>query len=238
MKNQARPERAQNEPGAHMKQAIGCLVLSLVMAGCAADSSHVANVPPPPPDDAIKNVPVSADTRYAAAQLAEAKGDFVDAIAQYKAALKQNPKHLSALYALGCLQVQVRDYPAAVETWMHYVKATDGSAIAYCDLAYAEEWAGRHVAADADYQRAIKKDPKNENCRVNYGMMQARAGNMAEAAKQLGVVLPEAEVHYDLAAVYAARGNKLQARLEYQKALDLDPDLTDAKAKLASLDRN
>jgi tetratricopeptide (TPR) repeat protein len=219
-----------------MKQAIGCLFLSLVMAGCAADSNHATNDPPPPPDDAIKNVPVNADTHYAAGQLAEAKGDFMDAISQYKAALKQDPKHLSSMYALGCLQVQVRDFSAAVETWKKYVKATDGSAIAYGDLAYAEEWANRHSAAEQDYLRGIKKDPKNENCRVNYGMMLARGGNMTEAAKQLGAVLPEAEVHYDLAAVYAARGNKMMARAEYNKALDLDPDLTDAKAKLASLD--
>jgi len=221
-----------------MKHAIGCLFLSLITVGCAASSTHMASEAPPPPDDAIKNVPINADTRYAAGQLAEAKGDYADAITQYKAALKQSPNHLSALYALGCLQVQLRDYNAAIATWQRYVKATGGSAIAYCDLAYAEEWAHKSIAADADYQRGIKKDPQNENCRVNYGMMLARAGSMAEAAKQLGVVLPEAEVHYDLAAVYAARGNKMQARAEYQKALDLDPDLTDAKVKLATLDRN
>jgi tetratricopeptide (TPR) repeat protein len=219
-----------------MKQAIGCLFLSLVMAGCVADSNHASNDPPPPPDDAIKNVPVNADTRYAAGQLAEAKGDFVDAAKEYKAALKQDPKHLSSMYALGCLQVEMRDFTAAVETWKKYVKATDGSAVAYCDLAYAEEWANRHSAAEQDYLRGIKQDPKNENCRVNYGMLLARKGDMTEAAKQLGAVLPEAEVHYDLAAVYAARGNKMMARAEYNKALDLDPDLTDAKAKLASLD--
>lgn len=227
-------ERA-NETGSTMKQALSCLILSLSLVGCAAKTGGIAN-DGHPPDDAIKDVPMNAETHFAAGQLAEAKGVYPQAIEQYRDALKIKPKHLSTLYALGCLQVQMRDFNGAIDTWNRYVKATDGSAVAYCDLAYAEEWAGKTFAADADYQRAIKKDPKDENCRVNYGMMLARKGDMTAAARQLGEVLPEAEVHYDLAAVYAARGNKLQARAEYQKALDLDPDLNDARAKLASLD--
>ncbi len=218
-----------------MKHAMSFLSLSLALVGCAANNNtHLANEGQP--DDPIKDVPLNADTRYAAAQLEEAKGAYPLAIEQYKAALKLKPTHLGALYAMGCLQVQMRNYNGAIDTFNRYVKATGGSAVAYCDLAYAEEWAGKTYAAEADYQRAIKKDPQDENCRVNYGLMLARKGDMAEAAKQLGVVLPEAEVHYDLAAVYAARGNKPQARAEYEKALDLDPDLTDAKRKLASLD--
>jgi tetratricopeptide (TPR) repeat protein len=217
-----------------MKRTIGCLVLSLALVGCdASNNDHMANAPKP--DDAIKNVPLNADTRFAAAQLAEAKGAYDEAILQYREALKLDPKHLHSLYGLACLQVQMRKYEGAIATWNRYVKATKGSALAYCDLAYAEEWAGRTAAAKADYERAVKKDPKDENCRVNYGMMLARSGEMEAAAKQLGAALPEAEVHYDLAAVYAARGNKMQARAEYQKALDIDPDLTDAKVKLASL---
>jgi tetratricopeptide (TPR) repeat protein len=217
-----------------MKKAIGCLVLSLALVGCEANNNdHMADAPKP--DDAIKNVPINADTRFAAAQLAEAKGAYDQALVQYRGALKLNPTHLHSLYGLGCLQVQTRDYNGAIQTWNRYVKATKGSALAYCDLAYSEEWAGRPGAAKADYERAVKKDPKDENCRVNFGMMLARSGDMDGAAKQLGAALPEAEVHYDLAAVYAARGNKAQARAEYQKALDLDPDLTDAKVKLASL---
>jgi len=216
-----------------MKKTIGCLVLSLFLVGCDASNNHMANGPHP--DDAIKNVPLTADTRYAAAQLAEAKGAFDQAIVQYQEAIKLDPKHLKSIYALACLQVQVRQYNAAIETWNRYVKVTNGSAQAYCDLAYAEEWAGKASAAKADYERAIKKDPKDENCRVNYGMMLARAGDMDAAFLQLSVVLTEAEVHYDLAAVYAARGKKLEARAQYQKALDIDPDMNDAKAKLASL---
>jgi tetratricopeptide (TPR) repeat protein len=215
-----------------MKKAIAGLFLSLAIVGCDASN---ANRGGGPREEAVTNAPLTADTRYAAAQLAEAKGAYPQAIEQYKEALKSDPKHLHSMYALGCLQVQTRDYMGAIATWNKYVKATKGSAQAYCDLAYAEEWAGKTAAARADYERAIKADPKDENTRVNYGMMLARAGEMDAAAKQLGVVLTEAEVHYDLASMYAARGNKMQAKAEYQKALDIDPDMTDAKVKLASL---
>jgi tetratricopeptide (TPR) repeat protein len=215
-----------------MKRAIGCVVLSMALIGCADNTSPDHSRPA---DSAIKDVPINADTHYAAAQLAESRGEFGQAIDQYQAALKEQPNHLGALYGLGCLQVELRHYSSAINTWQRYVKATGGSAIAYCDLAYAEEWAGKPAAAVSDYQRAIKKDPQNENTRVNYGLMLARQGDMDAAADQLGAVLPQAEVHYDLGSVYVAKGNKDQAKAEYEKALKLDPDLSDAKAKLASL---
>jgi tetratricopeptide (TPR) repeat protein len=220
-----------------MKRAIGCVMLSVALFGCANGNSG-RGMADRAADGSVKDVPINAETRYAAAQLAVSRGEYDQAIDQYRAALKLKPNHLGALYGLACLQVELRQFPQAIDTWHSYVKATGGSAIAYCDLAFAEEWAGKPAAAQGDYQRAINKDPQDENTRVNYGLMLARAGDIDGATEQLSAVLPKAEVHYNLASVYAARGKKLQAKAEYQKALELDPDMSDAKAKLASLDQD
>ena len=49
-------------------------------------------------------------------------------------------------------------------------------------------------------------------------------------------VLTPAKAHYDIAAVYEQMGRRTgKLRIEYAKALELDPQLIDAKSKLATL---
>jgi Flp pilus assembly protein TadD len=73
---------------------------------------------------------------------------------------------------------------------------------------------------------------------VNYGLMLARHGRINEGILQLQAVLTDAEVHYNLAGVYELANRKEQARVEYQQALELDPNMIEAKAKLAQLSLN
>jgi Flp pilus assembly protein TadD len=48
-------------------------------------------------------------------------------------------------------------------------------------------------------------------------------------------VLTDAEIHYNLAGIYAQDGRKLEAKAEYQQALASDPTMIDAKARLSEL---
>ncbi|HWE97444.1 MAG TPA: tetratricopeptide repeat protein [Tepidisphaeraceae bacterium] len=224
------------------RSLLAVAVLSGVASlGCAknpATANNTASVaarPNPTDFDVAKEPAITANTRYAAGQLAESDKSYDNAIAQYKFALESNPKHLKSLYRLGCLYAQLQRYPEAVEAWKRYVIATDGSATGYSNLGFCEELAGNPNAAEADYKRGIAKDPGNEPCRVNYGLMLARRGRTGEAVVQLQTVLTPAQVHYNLASVYELQHRKAQAKQEYQKSLELDPNFDDAKAKLASL---
>src|SRR5262245_23638697 len=67
--------------------------------------------------------PINADTHFAAGQLAETQGNFVQAIHQYELALKQNPKHVPSLFRLGLVLSQQKNYPAAIEAWKNYIAA-------------------------------------------------------------------------------------------------------------------
>jgi len=147
------------------------------------------------------------------------------------------PGHLGALYRLGVLYAEKKDYPKAVDAWQQYVQATGETATAYADLAFCQELAGEPEKAEAAYQAGIAREAKNIPCRVNYGLMLARRGKMTEAVGQWRWVLSEAEIHYNLGSVYASQGDKEQARMEYKKALELDPKLTDAESRVAALDR-
>ena len=185
--------------------------------------------------ESSEDPPFTADTRFAAGQLAEAQGNIDNAITQYREAVKLEPKHLDAMFRLGGLYVQTRRFDEAVATWQRYLKATDHSPQAYSNLALCYESAGRPAEAEKAYQAGIAKDPNNQACRVNYGLMLARRNQVDAATAQLSTVLPPAAVHYNLGAVCEQQGRPDEAKAYYKKALELDPKLRDARARLSAL---
>lgn len=185
--------------------------------------------------DTAEDPPISADTHFAAGQLAEANNDPANAIKQYKSALSLDPKHRKSLYRQAVCLSQLKKHNEAVAAWKQYIEATDGGAKGYSNLGFCHELAGRIDEAEAAYLRGIAKDPKNVACRTNYGLMLARLGRTAEATLQLQAVLTPAEVHYNLASVLEHQGRKEAAKAEYERALQLDPQFLDAQTRLSGL---
>lgn len=181
---------------------------------------------------------MTADTRFAAGQLAEAQENFDNAIHQYNCALNLDPKHLPSLCRLGVVYAKLKDYNKSIETWKRYITASGDAAFAYGNLGYCYELAGLPSLAKATYLKGIEKDPKNAPCRTDYGIMLARQGKIVDAIRMWNPVLTQAEIHYNLASVYLVDGRKVEARAEYQKALDADPTLIDARARLSELSSN
>ena len=215
--------------------AASALIAGLV--GC--QNQQQASHPPQVPRDqfeAMSDPPIQAQTYLAAGQLAESQGRLPDAIAQYQKALSVKADYSDALYRLGVVYTQQKDFPSAIETWNKYVTATGDSAAAYSNLGFCQELAGNPAAAEAAYKAGIAKDPQSEPCHVNYGLMLARHGKPNQALLELQKVLTPAKAHYDLASVYESQHRPLDARAEYRKAAALDPALAEAKQKLAALE--
>lgn len=179
--------------------------------------------------------PFQASTRLAAGQLAETRGDKARAIAQYNEAVRIDPNCKEAYYRLGVLYCAVQHYPDAIKAWKGYLKVTGDDATACANLGFCYELAGRHIEAEAAFEKGIAKDAMNNACRVNYGLMLVRDNRVNEGILQLQTVLTEAEVHYNVASVFEQTGRKEQARAEYRRAVDLDPNMTDAQARLSAL---
>ena len=178
--------------------------------------------------------PINADTYFAAGQLAETQNLVDRAVQQYNLALKRDPNHRGALFRLGTIQAERKQFQDAVATWKRYVKVTN-SAEGYSNLGYCYELWGKRAEAEEAYKRGIARDPHSQPCRVNYGLMLARNGQTAEANAQLAAVLSPAEVQYNLGSVYEQLGQRDNARAAYTKALQLDPSMREAKARLDAL---
>lgn len=185
--------------------------------------------------DTEKEPAINVETRFAAGKLAESQNNPAVAIKQYEEALKLKADHVPSLYRLGVVLAQVKQYPRAIETWKRYLKATDESAGGYANLGFCYELSGDVKSAESAYQKGIAKDPKNQPCRVNYGLMLARQDRTSDAVTHLRAVLTPAEVSYNLGSVYEQRGRREQAKVEYSRALKLDPGFGDARQRLAAL---
>jgi tetratricopeptide (TPR) repeat protein len=186
--------------------------------------------------DKVKDPRINADTWYAAGQLHESRGNFPAAIEQYKRALKSNDEHHGALYRLGVLYATGKNYPEAITAWRRYINATHHSAVGYSNLGFTHELAGDPVEAERAYLTGIERDSDSSPCRLNYGLMLARHGRIDEGAKQMRLVLSEAEVHFNVGSVHEGQGRTELARAEYKKALELDPKLKDASKRLQKLE--
>jgi tetratricopeptide (TPR) repeat protein len=226
------------------KRTIRFLLAGVVMtagAGCAKDQAAMTR------NDAerlknekakaemIQDRPLTADSHFAAGQVAEMQGDVERALEQYQLALKINPKHPGSLFRMALIFTQQQQFPEAVDTWNRFINATGKSASGYNNLGLCLELANRIPEAEAAYKTGIAREPSSQPCHVNYGLMLARRGRMQEATAQLQTVLSPAEVHYDLASVFETQGHTEEAKAEYKKSLQLDPDMSDAKSRLASL---
>jgi tetratricopeptide (TPR) repeat protein len=188
--------------------------------------------------DKAKDPAFKPETFFAAGQFAETQGQTGRAIEQYTLAIKAKSDYTPALYRLGVVCTQAKMYPQAIEAWKGYQKATGDTAGGYSNLAFAYQLSGDDAQAEKTYQAGIAKDPKNRACRTNYGLLLARQGKLEAAVKQWEVVLSPAEVHYNLGSVCEQQKDKAGARAEYKTALELDPKMGDAKARLAALEKD
>ena len=225
--------------------AVACLAV-LAAAGCARRPDDPGRgitmgrpLAPTNEFEKARQVPITADTHFAAGQLAESQDQLGRAVEQYRKALSKDQKHRRTVYRLGVVYTKRKQYDLAVRMWHKYVELTGDDAparaTAHANLGFCYELAGRGDEAEAAYLRGIRADPKNGPCRVNYGLMLARRGRFNEATLQLQAVLTPAEVHYNLASVYEWMGRREQARVEYRKALAIDPKMSDAQARLEAM---
>jgi tetratricopeptide (TPR) repeat protein len=181
---------------------------------------------------------ISAATFFAAGQLAEARGNYKVAAEQYTKAAETDAGYLMAIYRLGVVYSRAKDWNNAVATWNRYIEETNGTASAYSNLGFCYELMGDGANAEEAYKKGLVRDPKNQPCRVNYGLMLARHSRYDEAQQQFAMVLTEAEGHFNIASIMEQQGRIKEAKTEYQIALKLDPFLSDAKNRLANVEQS
>jgi tetratricopeptide (TPR) repeat protein len=172
--------------------------------GVAGPASAFANVPRynyRSPAKPTAGNRTQAQRAFAAGVSAQESRKFSEAVRNYRKATETDPAFYEAYYNLGLASTSGGDIPGALQA----------------------------------YEYALAIQPNSMEARYNFALALQQGGYPADAVaefeKVLGANPNEARAHLALGNLYAQQlRDKAQARIHYQKVLDLDPQNTQAGA--------
>jgi tetratricopeptide (TPR) repeat protein len=157
-----------------------------------------------------------------------------DAIAQYKAAIEEEPNYADAHNNYGNILLTEKDYDAAIDqfndairinaTSLYYLNLANGLA----DAASARHDTNEFAAAVTAYNQAISMNPTSAETHHNLGLTWDAQGREEDAANEYRAAIqidPSFEpAHFDLASTLFRLGKLDDAIVEYRIAAGLNPN--------------
>ncbi|MCC6512269.1 MAG: tetratricopeptide repeat protein [Pirellulaceae bacterium] len=167
--------------------------------------------------------------------LAEGQGQSDKALESYKKALESEPNNVNALVSMARLHDRRGDTQQSVTFFQKAISVNPNDASIHNDLGLAYSKAGNAAAARDSLSKAAAMDPTSVRVRNNLATVLVENGQPEEAVKQLQQVLPPAVAHYNVAYVFATKQNLPAAQQQLQAALQIDPNLQQARDLYARL---
>jgi tetratricopeptide (TPR) repeat protein len=192
-----------------------------------------------PEDEAIsvtsKSAPLGPDLYVSLARMEAKAGRFDAAVGQYQKALDADPNHLEALLGMARLYDRQEEQGRALEYYRRAAKAHPENSTAQNDLGLSYAKNDRFDESIAALQRAVTIDPDHKLYRNNLAIVLVEAGRTAEALRTLTPVHGEAVANYNVGFLLQRGGHKDSALRHFEKSLELDPTLSQARHFVALL---
>jgi tetratricopeptide (TPR) repeat protein len=156
-----------------------------------------------------------------------------EAIAEYQAALRDEPNYADAANNLGGLLLSLQRYDEAIAQYSNSIRITPNFthyfnlANALADSASARHDATQFAQAAQAYRQAIALNPNSAEAHHNFGLTLTASGNATEAlaqyqeAARLAAELEPAQ--FDLAEALSHAGRAREAIQHYEAAARLNP---------------
>lgn len=143
---------------------------------------------------------------------------------------------------LGALSEEKGDYERALLNYRAGLKASPDDPELVVGVIGVLRKMGRHADAIAQAKEALSRNANNINAYNNLGLVYLEQGNVDMALfiyqRALGFVDgadQNALIHCNLGRVYLAQDKDVNARVEFERALELDPELVAARMAMAEL---
>ena len=173
-------------------------------------------------------------------------GVFVIVAFAANAWIEHRPSHrMPVLVALGILSSlswltwrQVSVWKSSASLFEHAIEVTDENPIAHAGLGFALLEAGELDAAETHLQRALEIYPFDATALNNLGLLYIEKGDLERAREHLErakTIHASWRVRYNLGRLAMQEGKPERASVEFEKALELAPWLSDALVNLGQI---
>ena len=166
----------------------------------------------------------------------EKAGDEVHAVFEYEKARKTDPT-MKVSRRLAVHYDRLGDFQKAQEEYRQALEQSPKNADMLNDIGYGYYSRGRWAESEKYLRQALAVKPKHARAAINLGLCLGAQGRFDEALEMFGKAVTPAQAHSNLAFVLTTHHKWDEARREYQKALQIDPDIPLARAALAKLEK-
>jgi Tfp pilus assembly protein PilF len=222
---------------------VSCLVLAVLASGCHSfpnrDTPLAPNTPAPAPTSArSENLPPaeSAKLCMATASVMEQNEKHQEAIELYEKARQLDAR--TAAQATRCLAVihdRIGNFDKALDEYRRGFQENPKDAELFNNLGYGYYCRGQWEAAEKQLRRSVSLDPKLASAWINLGMCLAQQMRYDESLATFEKAVPKAQARCNVAFIQATQSKTLEARRNYEMALQLEPGLQMARIALQKL---
>lgn len=170
------------------------------------------------------------------AQVQEKQGNLAAAVEAYERALHVDSGNLEALLGFARLRDRQGDFARATQLYKTAGKLHPKEAAVFNDLGLCLSRQGKRDEARDALAQAVRLQPDRALYRNNLAKMLVDAGQPQQAFEQLAAVNPPAKAHYNLGYLLQQKQETGLARHHFARAVELDPQLADARHWLAAID--
>ena len=198
----------------------------IVLMACAVSAGCSRN-----PDDAKRRYFASAE-RYAA------KGQYKEAIIEYRNAIKQDPQFGDAHYHLAQVYLRSGDLGNAYEEYSRAANLQPENIDAQLKAGSLLLAGGRFTDAKAWAESVLAREPKNVQAHILLGNALAGLNDLNQGITQIQEAIeldPKLGAAYaTLGQFYFARGDRRRAEEAFSDAVRIEPRSVDARLALAN----
>jgi tetratricopeptide (TPR) repeat protein len=163
------------------------------------------------------------------------------ALAHFQAAIEYVPQLSTAHYNLGVLQQQQNHLDIARQEYELALKySSDATEIAQAhnNLGFLLMGQSDLEAAEKEFSAALRANPNKQNSALGRGMVEYREEKLDAAVADLShaaQIEPSAAANFWLGRAFEDQGQKQAAEAAYAAALQIAPDMTEARQRLDAL---
>jgi Flp pilus assembly protein TadD/mono/diheme cytochrome c family protein len=187
----------------------------------------------------LAQCPPDAGTHSALGVALAKENKFEAAQAEFHKALEISPDDFTALYNLGDMALQINQPQQAISYLMNAAKERPSDMDTHEQLANAYAQSGQFGEAVQQLRNAIKLMPDNPDLHALLSQTLAATGQLQEAILEqkaaLHLRVSDADGWNNLGVLEAQAGKTTEAREDFQHALQIAPDHSEARANLNRL---